>query len=279
MDDYEHYYANLSWTEVEALLQSERKTVLLLPVGATEPHGPHSPLCTDPLISRGMCLRAARYFAEDAELRALILPALEYGITRYTSGFPGPIHVNENTLMNMIVDICESLVKKGFRYIVIVNNHFEPEHVQTLHRTLDTIEQRLGVVVGYLDLTRGERARALTEEFRRGECHAGRYETSLVLADRPELVDTDLMRRLPYVPINLVTEIAKGLKAFEDMGLIQAYNGSPAEATAAEGEEIFRILNDMLTGLIRELVNGTGGRDRPGFYTRSWGPIPAHVPE
>jgi creatinine amidohydrolase len=166
------------------------------------------------------------------------------------------------------VDVCVSLIGQGLRYIVLVNNHFEPEHVQTLHRSLDTIEARTGVVVGFLDLTRRERARALTEEFRKSECHAGRYETSLVLADRPELVDMEVARELPEVPISLVKVIGQGLKNFKAMGLVQAYNGAPAEATAEEGEAIFAILTDMLVALMRDLVNGTGGRDAPGFYNR-----------
>src|SRR5206468_4016359 len=125
---------------------------------------------------------------DDPELRALILPPLDYGVTRYTQGFPGPIHVNEDTLHAMLVDICTSVIDQGFRHTVVVNNHFEPEHVRTLHRAIDTVEANRGVTVGYLDLTRRERAIRLTEEFRRGECHAGRYETSLVLADHGDLV-------------------------------------------------------------------------------------------
>lgn len=269
MEEHEMYYANLSWPQVEALLRSERQTVLLLPVGSTEPHGPHSPLCTDPVISLGMCRRAVRRLERDPEIRALILPPLAYGVTRYTGSFPGPIHVAEDTLHALIVDICTSLIGQGFRYIVLVNNHFEPEHVQTLHRSIDTIRAQTGALVGFLDLTRRERAMALTEEFRKGECHAGRYETSLVLADRPELVDRDVMRSLPDVPVSLVATIGRGLKDFKEMGLRQAYNGSPALATAEEGEATYAVLTEMLIGVMRDLVRGTGGRDLPGFYGRA----------
>jgi creatinine amidohydrolase len=268
MNDKDMYYANLSWPQVQARLRSERKTVLLFPVGATEPHGPHAPLCTDPIISVGMCKRAVRQLEHDPELSALILPSLEYGVTRYTAGFPGPIHVSEDTLHAMIVDVCLALIAKGFQYIVVVNNHFEPEHVQTLHRSLDTVHERTGRVVGYLDLTRRRRVEALTEEFRKSECHAGRYETSLVLADRPELVDTQVMRTLPYVPISLVDAMSRGVKDFIPMGLVQAYNGAPAEATPEEGQAVFETLTGMLVALMRDLVRGTGGRDRPGIYQR-----------
>jgi creatinine amidohydrolase len=268
MEAHEMYYANLAWPQIEARLRDPRPTVLLFPVGATEPHGPHSPLCTDPLISQGMCRRAVQRLERDPELSALILPALEFAVTRYARRFPGPIHVSEDTLHAMVVDVCTALITAGFHHIVVVNNHFEPEHVQTLHRGLDTLQERTGRVVGYLDLTRRERAAALTEEFRKSECHAGRYETSLVLADRPELVNEAVRRALPEVPISLVKVIGQGLKDFVEMGLTQAYNGAPALATAAEGDAIYATLTDMLVSLMRELVRGTGGRDRPGFYNR-----------
>lgn len=262
-----HDFAGLSYVQVQELLDSDRTTVLLFPVGSTEPHGPHSPLATDPIISRGICERVCRSLADDDELRALILPTLAYGVTRYTAGFPGAIHVEEETLRTIVGDVIRSLARQGFPHVVLVNNHFEPEHVQTLHRAIDELEEE-GVRVGYLDLTRGSRARRLTEEFRRGECHAGRYETSLVLADRPELVDRDAAAALPYVAVKLADVIGAGMKDFRDMGLELAYCGSPAEATAEEGEESYAILAEMTIELVRALVAGTGGRDRSGLFGR-----------
>ncbi len=220
------------------------------------------------MISEGICLRVARRLADAPDIRALILPSLNYAVTRYGASFPGAVHVNEETLQATIVEVCGSLIGQGFRYLVLVNNHFEPEHIQTLHRSIDAIEAEYGVLVGYLDLTRKERAVRLTEEFRRAECHAGRYETSLVLADRPERVDEETMRSLPYVPVNMAQAIANGVKDFIGMGMEQAYCGSPAEATAQEGEESYAVLAEMTIALVRELVAGTGGRDVSGLYGR-----------
>jgi creatinine amidohydrolase len=139
--------------------------------------------------------------------------------------------------------------------------------VQTLHRAIDDLEAE-GIRAGYLDLTRRERAQRLTEEFRLGECHAGRYETSLVLAQEPELVDRGAMAKLPYVPVSLPTVIAAGQKDFREMGLAQAYCGAPAEATVEEGEETYETLVDMTIDLVRALVAGTGGRDTSGLFGR-----------
>jgi creatinine amidohydrolase len=263
----EYYFANLPYPRIQAVLESPKTPVLLWPVGSTEPHGPHSPLATDPIISIGIAERVARRLADDPELAVLILPPLAYAVTRYTAGFAGAIHVHEETLRAMIVDVCTSLAGQGFPHVVLVNNHFEPEHVQTLHRAIDDLEAD-GIRVGYLDLTRRERAQRLTEEFRLGECHAGRYETSLVLAQEPELVDRGAMAKLPYVPVSLPTVIAAGQKDFREMGLAQAYCGAPAEATVEEGEETYETLVDMTIDLVRALVAGTGGRDTSGLFGR-----------
>ncbi|MBI3978820.1 MAG: creatininase family protein [Chloroflexi bacterium] len=263
VNDRDLFFANLSWPRVADLLRSARPTVLLLPVGTVEPHGPHAPLSTDVLISLGICRRVARRLQTDPAMGALILPPIGYGVTRYGAGFPGAIHIAEETLQALVVDVCASLIRQGFPYVMVVNNHFEPEQVQTLHRSLDAVQARTGAAVGYLDLTRRERAAVLTEEFRRAECHAGRYETSLVIADEPDLVDATILPSLPAVPIDLAKAIGRGHRDFLEMGLTQAYNGAPAEATAAEGESTYAVLADLLMALMRDLVQGTGGRDRP----------------
>jgi creatinine amidohydrolase len=248
------YFADLAWPQVEELRRSHPRTVLLLPVGATEPHGPHAPLSTDSLISLSMCRRAAGRLVDDPDVRALVLPALPFGVTRYAAAFAGAVHVAAGTLHALVVDICTSLVDQGLRHIVIVNNHLEPEHVAALRRVVATLQATRGVDVGYLDLVRRRSAERLTAEFRAGECHAGRYETSLVLADHPELVDRQQLAELPHVPVNMPAAIAEGRTDFVAMGMRNAYCGAPADATAEEGEATLATLSDMLVEVIRAVA-------------------------
>ena len=65
MTDSNYYFANHSYHQLAEKLQGEREIVLLFPVGATEAHGPHSPISTDVVISEGMCRRVARALAAD----------------------------------------------------------------------------------------------------------------------------------------------------------------------------------------------------------------------
>jgi creatinine amidohydrolase len=213
--------------------------VALWPVGAIEPHGPHAPLGTDTVISVGMCERAAARLAN-----AVVLPALPFGVTRYGAAFAGAVGISEATLRAIVLDVAAAVDEQGFRRLVIVNNHFEPEQVATLRAAAE----EAGAL--YLDLLRRRSAERLTDEFRRGSCHAGRYETSLVLADAPELVDP-AMADLPANEVDMPAAMAAGRTDFVAMGMERAYCGAPAEATAEEGRATFETLTDMLVELVR----------------------------
>jgi creatinine amidohydrolase len=220
-----------------------RRPVGLWPVGAVEPHGPHAPLGTDTLIAVGVCERAAACLEEPP---CIVLPALPFGVTRYGAMFAGALGISETSLAGVVRDVAAAAEGQGFRRLAIVNCHFEPEQVQTLRAVC------AGTGVLYLDLVRRRAAQRLTEEFRRGSCHAGRYETSLVLADAPELVDLTRMRELPAVPVDMPAAMASGLNDFPSMGMTEAYCGAPAEASAEEGQASFQTLSDLLVELIRE---------------------------
>lgn len=241
-------FADLTSPRLAELLAGPRKPVLLLPVGAVEPHGPHAPLGTDEIISAGMCARAAQRLADDPDVHVLVLPTLNYGVTRFASAFPGAVSVSEATLHALVTDVCGALVAQGFTRIVVVNNHFEPAHVTTLR----TATAEAGVA--YLDLVRRHNAARLTDEFRSGACHAGQYETSLVLADHPGLVDTAAAATLPPVPVDLPAAMAAGKADFAAMGMDRAYCGDPAAASAAEGRSTFDALTDLLVETIREVA-------------------------
>jgi creatinine amidohydrolase len=251
------HFAELTSPAVDELRRDARPAVLLLPVGATEPHGPHAPLSTDSIISARVCDLAASEFVGDEEVRALILPLLPYGVTRYGAAFAGAVSVTEATLHALVVDTCRSLAAQGFGRVVVVNNHFEPEHVAVLRRAVDDLRSD-GVAAALLDLLRRRNVERLTAEFQAGECHAGRYETSIVLAERPDLVDIERMRTLPRVPVDMPAAIAEGRTDFVAMGMHDAYCGAPAEATEQEGMATLETLAGLLVELVREVATWEG---------------------
>jgi creatinine amidohydrolase len=242
------HFADLTSPRARALLDAGPVPVLLLPVGAVEPHGPHAPLGTDSIISAAICERAAVALSADSTVRALVLPEIAFGVTRYSAAFTGAITINESTLRAIVLEVCASLNAQGFRHVVIVNSHFEPAQVATLRQAAADAK------VGFLDVTRRVVAEQLTPEFQSGAAHAGRYETSVVLATRPDLVEAEIMRRLPAYELNMPEAMAAGHTDFLAMGMDRAYCGDPAEASAVEGDATLATLTRLLVDLISRQV-------------------------
>lgn len=240
-------------TSPEAARAIGPRTVALVPLGSTEPHGPHLPLDTDVTIALLQARRAAAWL-EDLGVPALVLPAVPYGLTRFTEGFAGRVTLRPGTLWALVEDLITSLEQEGVRRIVLVNGHLEPEHVEVLRGVvLDHAGAGPGKAHAVLaDVVRRRFACTLGEEFQSGDCHAGRYETSLVLAADPGGVREDERASLPEVRIDLLRKLRGGARSFREAGAERGYCGAPAAASAAEGEELAERLADVVVTLCRE---------------------------
>ncbi|MEZ4401933.1 MAG: creatininase family protein [Kofleriaceae bacterium] len=216
--------------------------IALVPVGSTEPHGPHLGLGTDVTISRAACERAVALLAVAGRV-ALVAPAVPYGVTECAAGFAGAVSVPAAVLTAYLGAVVDGLVAQGFAQVALVNNHLEPAHDAAVRAVLSG---RPRAVVA-CPLTR-RWARTLSDEFKSGACHAGRYETSIVLAAEPALVDEAARAHLPAVPISLSVQLAAGVDTFAAMGMEHAYAGDPAAATAAEGHAQIERLAEMIVG-------------------------------
>jgi creatinine amidohydrolase len=239
--------------------------VALVPLGSTEPHGPHLPLATDAILSEEACLRAA-HALEARGVPALVAPTIAYGVTRYAQGFRGVVGISPATLEALLLDVAGALLDDGFSLVLFVNNHLEPAHVETIARATRTlVEARGHARVGFANQLERRWGRTLTDEFKRGDCHAGCYETSLVLAARPELVERAAADALPVVPISLATAIreAKGAEVtFVGIGMDRAYTGAPALATREEGEATYARLVEMIVTEVEER-RAAAGEQKP----------------
>ena len=225
------------------------RLIVLLPVGSVEPHGPHLPLGTDTRISLGACERAV---AKMPGWEVQIAPSVPYGVTDYAAAFPGAVSIPAPVLTAYLRAVIEGILRTGARHVCLVNNHLEPAQDAAVRAAV--VGLRASVAC---PLTR-RWGRRLSPEFRQGACHAGRYETSLVLAQDSAVVHMDVARSLPEVPISLAQKIQEGVTEFVAMGLDQAYAGSPAEATVEEGEALMEILAEMIVGEVQEAVERDG---------------------
>jgi creatinine amidohydrolase len=247
--------------------------VALLPVGSVEPHGPHLPLATDTLISEAVVRRAVERLATDG-IDALVAPSIPFGVTDYARGFAGAVSVSAAALTAFVREVVAALLREGFAHVCVVNNHLEPEHDAAIRAAISGLAPRASVAC---PLTR-RWGRTLSAEYKSGACHAGRYETSLVLAAEAGLVDVDRARTLPSLATSLSTEIAAGRTTFAAMGLDDAYTGAPAEATATEGDELLDRLAAMVVGEVGEALASCRPAALEGGVEGASREAPPHVP-
>lgn len=248
----------LPHTELAALLAAGSPLVAILPVGATEAHGPHLPLSTDVIISEGIAEVCALQLSEDARCTPLVMPPIAYTPAAYASEFSGTINLRPETLAMLLDDIGASLKAMGIACLAIANSHFDPANVGVLRSFTERMSEA-GLPVAFADATRRKLAQSLSDEFKSGDCHGGQFESSIVLAQRPDLVRTSVLRGLPANPAGLINAIQeKGPDArFGELGMDQAYCGSPASATESEGRESLSLLGSALRDAVLSTLFST----------------------
>ncbi len=234
------YLADKTYQELQVAKDTGQPLVALLPIGSVEPHGPHMTLDVDLVLSQTASERAAHALSTKG-IAALIAPAIPYGVTECAAGFAGAVSVSAEALRMYVQSVVSGLLSQNFAHVCLVNNHLEPEHDATLRKAVEGYSN--ASLASPLDKVW---ARRLGEEFARGECHAGRYETSLMLASAPQKVREEKRNLLQEVPVSLSQNLRQGITGFADMGLTQAYAGNPAAATKQEGEDLLTVLAEMI---------------------------------
>jgi len=253
-----HSLASLTWPAVRDL--PAERTIALLPTGAIEAHGPHLPLATDVIIAEAMARAGAERLASRG-FEVLVLPTLALTPAPFAAEFAGTLHMPAEATILLVRGAAQSLAAHGVRVIAIANAHHDPAHVLALRSAVSEAAGRGYGTVIFPDLTRRRWAAHLTAEFRSGACHAGRYEGSIVLAERPDLVRHELMATLPANPHSIVEAMRRGNVTFTQAGGAEAYFGFPAEATAEEGRQIIETLGMILEQAVIEALTPEAGRE------------------
>jgi creatinine amidohydrolase len=215
--------AGATWIQVEA---TGARTVLAIPLGSLEQHGPHLPLETDTRIAVAVAAGLASRCAG-----VTVAPAVSYGASGEHADFPGTLLVGHEVLTDLLVELVRS-ARRSFAGVVFVNAHGGNEEAlgAVVQRCAaegdDVLVWRVAAPVG-------------------GDAHAGRTETSLLLAIDPGAVRLDLAEPGCTEPIaSLLPRLrAEGVRPVSSNGVL----GDPTGANAAEG----RLLLD---GLVRDVT-------------------------
>ena len=243
----------MSWPALRAL--SAERLIAILPLGAIEAHGPHLPLGTDVVIADAMARAGAERLAARG-FEVVLLPVMTMAAAPFASAFAGTIDVAPAATAATVEGIVRSLARHGVKAVVLANGHHDPAHVRALRDAVSHMDSERPVLIVFPDLTRRRWASRLTEEFQSGACHAGRYETSIVMAADPSLVDGRVLPTLEPNNRSLITAMHEGNMTFEAAGGPRAYFGAPAEASAAEGHEIIDRLGAIIEDAVLEVFSG-----------------------
>lgn len=172
--------------------------IAILPIGAVEAHGPHLPLGTDNILAE----RLSKKLAD--RVNGLVLPTLPYGQVWSLRGFPGSINISNNSLINFLVDIGESLYKQGFTTFCMVNGHLGngPALKDAARVLFETCPEMRVFYFFYPGMNKAAAEVRETKSSHNVYFHACEIETSYMLYLAPEHVDMDrAITDIPDIPM------------------------------------------------------------------------------
>ena len=190
MNPATRFWSDLTTADFAAL--DKTRAIAVLPVAATEQHGPHLPLSVDTDIVNGVVAQAIPFLPGD--LPALFLPTQAVGFSPEHTRFPGTLTLKSDTLIRLWTEIGECVAASGVQKLVLFNAH--GGQVGAMDLVARDLRARLGMLVysvNWFSLplvdAQGQDVNALfsADEYRFG-IHAGEIETSMMLALRPEQV-------------------------------------------------------------------------------------------
>jgi len=228
-----YFMKDMTWMEFAA----KKDDVVILPIGATEQHAQHLPLCVDTALAEGFAEKLAK------EVNGVIMPTLSYGYkSKPMSGggplFPGTIDLNGETVIKIVYDILTEIIRDGFTKIFVMNAHFENEAF--IIEAMDLVNRDTNgiakiVASNWWDpMPADVIGRVFDEVPFLGWAfeHAAVTETSLMMYFKPELVHMDKMVEAPptvFIPYSCYP--LKDTDVPASGALVSAVSSTPEKGT------------------------------------------------
>ncbi|MBJ3776981.1 creatininase family protein [Acuticoccus mangrovi] len=250
----------LRWPDIAAYLETD--DVALVPIGATEQHGPHTPLLVDTAWASDVSEAVAKREG------VLVAPPLHYGWSPHHLGYPGGITLRPETLTQVAMDVAESLISHGFRKIVFVNGN-RVANLPPLQIAMTKIRFNLGVFSAIIDTHLIARAEvcAAAGNARDASHHAGLVETAFMMHAHPELVREEKIVELPERPLGAfastfpmdppfdqnIAFVQATAEEFRERTGGQGTYSNPAPATAEIGRKVLDVTIERAAEFIRHV--------------------------
>ena len=242
-------WSRLRAPELRAL--ASQNAVVIVPIGSTEQHGPHLPTQVDCLLVGEVARRAAT--RAYATVPTLITPTIWSGLAEHHMSLGATLSVDFPTFFALVRGICRSLVRHGFRNVLLLNGH--GGNIAALTVAVNELAVELDAPIAtttYFLLAQPEIAKILEQQST--VRHACEAETSMVLALAPELVDMSLAagavgptgREVPEVT---GTEAALRWRSFKSRTSHGAI-GDPRTASAEKGEKMLDAAAEAVARLV-----------------------------
>ena len=191
----------MAWLEMADLTSVEfgqaAPRLALLPVGATEQHGPNMTLSTDYVIAH----RVAQRLAAELGPVAAVVPPVPFGMSGHHTGFPGTITLSERTFLALLLDVARSLKANGFTHLLFINGHNGNMPALGVAASSALYDAGIKAAVAFYFAQAADRVRAHGKTPRYG--HSCEVEASVGLALAPELVRHEALARGDMIAMDL----------------------------------------------------------------------------
>jgi creatinine amidohydrolase len=232
---------------------ARQKTVVIIPLGATEQHGPHLPVQVDWRLAWEVSLRAARLM--QGRQRAIVTPAIPFGMSEHHMSLGGTITLDYATMAAVVGCVVRSAARHGFKRIFVLNGHGgNIAALETIITEL-TIDLQLPLAAGtYWQMAAPSIARIL--EHQTSLLHACEAETAMLQALSPETVlPLKKSYRTPLVPgLSAIAGVNPGVYRWQQLAT-RSRLGLIGEAWAATPEKGRQLLDAISVDVADALVN------------------------
>ncbi len=241
-------WSNLKAHELEQL--QGRGAIVIVPIGSIEQHGPHLPVQVDALLAGEVARRAARLLTE--RQLVVVAPTVWNGLAEHHMALGGTITLDFQTFFALLRCICGSMVRHGFRRLLLLNGH--GGNITALNVVVGELTREFDAIIvtcSYWHVA--SQAFGDILERQSNVMHAGEVETSMVLALKPELVDTE---RLGEASGKFAPELLDPTRIYRWRSFAELTEtgvmGEAATATAAKGERLLDAAGEAIAAALTE---------------------------
>jgi len=240
--------SHMTWEEVADVVRSGVDTAVL-PVGATEQHGPHMGCGMDTAIAHKLCTDVARSSVDQAPF--ILLPTLPYGCSvGHSKRWPGTLALNPKTMIDVISDIGDWVVASGIRRLIMVNGHVTNE--APLRCALEILRAKHDGFMVALVNTAQISQRVKDAHFADADdWHANDAETSLMLHLYPEIVRTEKLIEADDEDRTDGCVFAHPVNRTSRNGV----TGTPSTASSEKGRQLYQWMCEDLAGVLNRAVS------------------------